>query len=401
MSLVMANPYIEIFRAPGSFAFSICGLIARCSLSMNTLSIVTMISVERGHYALASAVATIYAVCGAILAPQISKLADRFGQTRIAVPATALAVGAMLALILAVRLGAPAWCLFLCAAGIGFMPAFGAFVRTRWSRLFHGSLKLHTAFAYESTLDETIFMAGPILVVYLATSFFPEAGLLGSAVLLAVGAGLFCLQRKTEPKIIHNKNRRQKSRPVIFMLPIAVIIATLLAMGAIFGTAEVTSVAFAKEQGNPAGSMWPLSAYAFGSFITGIIYGALRLKMRLSHQFIVAMAIAAITTLPLLWVSSIGGLTLMLFIAGAACSPSIIIAMQLIERLAPAEKMTEGISWAMTGMGVGFAIGMALAGQAIDRFGAQAGFYTAIGAGFSALALIMLCRRPVERGETA
>jgi len=396
----MANPYIKIFRAPGSFAFSFSGLIARCSLSMNTLSIVTMISMESGHYALASAVATTYAVCMAIMAPQISKLADHFGQTKIAAPATALAVGAMLALIFAVRLGAPSWCLFLCAAGIGFMPSFGAFVRARWSRLFHGSPNpLHTAFAYESTIDETIFMAGPILVVFLATRFFPEAGLLASAILLAAGAGLFCLQKKTEPAIIGGRNRGLRRRTVIFMPPVALIVATLLSMGAIFGTAEVTSVAFAKEQGNAAGSMWPLSAYALGSFITGIIYGAMRLKIRLSRQFILAMAIAAITTLPLFEVGSIGGLTLILFIAGAACSPSIIIAMQLIERLAPPEQITEGITWAMTGMSIGFAIGMALAGQAIDHLGVHTGFYIAIGAGFLALILLLLCRRTLAYGE--
>lgn len=397
----MSNPYVEIFRAPGSFAFSLSGLIARCPLAMNTLSIVTMISLENGRYGLASSVATVYAVCNAILAPQISRLADRFGQTRIAIPATIIAVCAMLLLILAARLQGPAWILFLCAACIGFMPSFGAFVRARWSRLFHGSLGLHTAFAYESTIDETVFMLGPVLVIFLATHFFPEAGLMGSALLLAGGATLFCMQKKTEPGIIRSSKNTLRSRPVIFMLPIAVVIATLLATGAIFGTAEVTSVAFAKQQGNPAASMWPLSAYALGSFIVGLIYGGLRLKMPLVRQFIAAISIAALTTLPLLWVDSTAKLTLVLFIAGAACSPTIIIAMKLVESLVPPEKLTEGMTWAMTGMTIGFAVGIALAGHMIDRFGIKAGFFISIGSGFLALALILIFHRFIKKAKAA
>lgn len=397
----MSNPYIEIFRTPGSFAFSAYGLIARCSLAMNTLSIVTMMSFELGHYALASAVATVYVVSMAILAPQISKLADRYGQTRIAVPTTILAVLSMLALIAAVHYEAPSWCLFIAAAGIGFMPGFGAFVRARWSRLLHGSPLLHTAFAYESTIDETIFMAGPVLVVYLSTAFFPEAGLLGSALLLTIGAALFCLQRKTEPAVIPGIKSAAKSRSVIFMPPILVVVCTLLLVGAIFGTAEVSAVALAKAQSEPARSMWPLSAYALGSFIAGIAYGAIRLKARLSRQFTFALWATALTTLPLFWVNTIEQMTWVLFIAGAACSPTIITAMKLIEQLAPPEKMTEGITWALTGLTIGFAIGMSSAGQAIDRFSVYAGFYIAICAGFLALGLILLCRRIMEKGGSA
>lgn len=397
----MANPYIEIFRTPGSFAFSAYGLIARCSLSMNTLSIVTMMSFERGHYALASAVATVYVVCMAAIAPQISKLADRYGQTRIAAPTTILTVLSMLALIAAVHYDAPAWCLFAAAAGMGLMPGFGAFVRARWSRLLHGTALLHTAFAYESTIDEVMFMAGPVLVIYLSTAFFPEAGLLGSALLLTVGAILFCLQKRTEPAVIVPAKRSRKDRPVIFMPPVLVIVGTLLLVGAIFGTAEVSAVALAKSQGEPARSMWPLSAYALGSFIAGIAYGALRLKARLPRQFTLAIWATALTTLPLFWVNTIEQMTWVLFIAGAACSPTIITAMKLIERLAPPEKMTEGITWALTGLTIGFAIGMSSAGQAIDRFSVYAGFYIAIGASFAALGLFLLCRRIVERGRAA
>jgi len=397
----MLQSYIEIFKIPGSFAFSFFGLIARFSLAMNTLSIITMISAKYNHYGLASAVATFYVICGAFIAPQISRLADHFGQARIAVPATVCAVCAMIALIFAVYFNAPKWSLFACAGFMGFMPNFGAFVRTRWSRLFHGSLKLHAAFSYESTIDETVFMTGPIIVIFLATHFFPEAGLLGSACLLSGGAFLFCLQRKTEPALIPAAKHGIKRRPLILSAPIAIVTCTLMAAGSIFGTAEVGAVAIGKAQGDLAGSMWPLAAYAFGSFIAGLVYGSLKLQMELTRQFLIAITVTAVTTLPFLLAGTIESLTIVLLIAGAACSPTIITAMKLIETIAPPEKMTEGITWAMTGMGIGFAVGMALAGQMIDRFGPSTGFYIAVIAGFAAFALIFTTRRKLEAAKSA
>ncbi|RCL02754.1 MAG: MSF transporter [Candidatus Tokpelaia sp. JSC188] len=394
----MANPYYEIFRIPGTMAFSITGLIARYPLAMITVGIVTMISQTRGLYGLASLVATTYAVSGAFIAPQISRLADCYGQAKIALPASVISACAMVGLILASHYRAPTWSLFAISTLIGVMPSFGAFVRARWSRLFSGSLKLHSAFAYESIIDETIFMTGPVIAIYLSTIFFPEAGLGATIILLMIGCVLFCLQKKTEPSILSRKNNDGQS--VILLAPVQILAFTLLAIGGIFGTAEVTAVAFAQAQGNMTNAMYPLAAYALGSFIAGIVYGGRFIKMELSRQFVVAITFAALTTLPLLFVSNIWHLTLAFFIAGAAVSPTIIIAMKLVESLVPREKMTEGITWASTGLSLGLAIGISLSGLVIDRFGMQKGFYISISAGFLALLIIVLFRRIIGKKPT-
>lgn len=393
----MANPYYDMFRVPGALAFSLAGLIARYPLAMITLGIVTMISQTRGNYSLASLVATTYAVSGAFIAPQISRLADCYGQARVAFPASLVAAAAMAGLIIASHYHAPAWILFVIAAFIGVMPSFGALVRTRWSKLFNGSLKLHSAFAYESIIDETIFMTGPVIAIYMSTTYFPEAGLAATIILLMGGCILFCLQKKTEPAV--SPRRYSDGRPVILLPSVQLLTLILLAIGAIFGTAEVTAVAFAQAQGNISGSMYPLAAYAFGSFIAGIIYGGSAIRMELSRQFLITIMIAALTTLPLLIVTNIWQLSLVLFIAGAACSPSIIIAMKLVERLVPKEKLTEGMTWATTGISIGLAIGISLSGQIIDRFDVGKGFYISIIAGFLALFIILVFRSRLEQKQ--
>ena len=53
----MANPYRELFTAPGARAFVLAGMIARMPISMTGIGVITMLSQLKGGYALAGAVA--------------------------------------------------------------------------------------------------------------------------------------------------------------------------------------------------------------------------------------------------------------------------------------------------------------------------------------------------------
>ncbi|WP_439496998.1 MFS transporter [Bosea sp. (in: a-proteobacteria)] len=383
----MTNPYREIFRAPGSVGFSAAGFIARMPFSMVTIGIVTMLSQARGEYWLAGGVAATFALANALIAPQISRLVDRHGQSRVLVPATLATLVALAGLMLATRLQAPAWALFLFAGLAGLTPSMMAMVRARWTEIYRGTPQLRTAFAFESVVDEVIFMIGPVIAIGLSVTWFPEAGPLAAAILLAVGMGLFVAQRGTEPPV-HSQEASGGS--VIRLLPVQILALLMVALGAIFGTAEVTAVAFAEAQGSKASASLVLSAYAAGSLIAGLIFGTLRLRLSLAAQLVAALALSAVTTLPLLIVSSLWMLGVVLFVAGASISPTIIVAMALIERHVPASKLTEGITWVMTGMGIGMAAGAAASGWLIDTYGARSGFYVSIAGGFAALAIVAI-----------
>ena len=62
----------------------------------------------------------------------------------------------------------------------------------------------------------------------------------------------------------------------------------------------------------------------------------------------------------------------------------------LIERIVPSSQLTEGITYAMTGVGIGFAIGSSLAGWTVDAYGASNGFWVAVAGGLTALATMLL-----------
>lgn len=382
----MPNPYREIFQAPGSVAFSAAGFVARLPLSMVTIGIVTMLSQARGEYWLAGGVAATFALANALIAPQISRLVDRYGQSRVLIPTTLATLVALAGLMLATRLQAPGWVLFLFAGLAGLTPSMMAMVRARWTELYRDTPQLRTAFAFESVVDEVIFMIGPVIAIGLSVAWFPEAGPLAAAILLALGMALFVAQRATEPSLHPQEERAGGS--VIRLGAVQVIALLMVAVGAIFGTAEVAAVAFAEAQGSKASASLVLAAYAAGSLLAGLVFGALQPGMRLASQLLFAIALSAATTLPLLVVGSLWTLGAALFVAGASISPTIIVAMALIERHVPAAKLTEGITWVMTGIGIGMAAGSAVSGRLIDLYGASSGFWVSIAGGFTALLIV-------------
>jgi len=397
----MANPYREIFRAPGSLAFCAAGLIARMPISMTGIGIITLLAQLRGSYWLAGAVAATFALAMALIAPQISRWVDRYGQRRVLPGVTALGVSSLLALLLCSHLGTPDWTLFVFAALSGFIPSMPAMVRARWTELYRGSPKLHTAFSLESVLDEVSFIIGPPISVGLCVAVFPQAGPLAAALLLAIGVTTFVLQRSTEPPV--HPRSPEHAGTVLRQGAVVILLMVLLGMGTIVGTVAVVSVAFAQQQGQPAAASVVLSVYALGSCVVGLVFGTLKLKMPLPKQFLIGALATAITVVPLMWVSSIATLAAAMFVAGLFFAPTLITAMGLVENIVPAAKLTEGLTWMITGLGIGVALGAVLGGWMIDAYGAQAGFRVSLGAGsavllFAALGYRLLSHSTLPRG---
>lgn len=387
----MANPYAEIFRARGAKGFAAAGFIARLPVAMAPIGIVAMLSQARGEYWLAGAVSATFALTNAFVAPQISRLIDGRGQSVIAAPATFVSVIAFLVLIAATNQEWPVWTLFVSAFLAAAMPSMPAMVRARWTEIFRGRPQINTAFAFESVADELVYIAGASLSVGLAVALFPEAGMLASTLFLAVGMTAFLLQRSTEPAV--HASTDGPSRSAIWQRPVQIVTLALVFVGAIFATAEVSAVAITKELGQPGAATLVIGVYAAGSFVVGLVLGALNLKMPLQRQLAIAVTIIALTTVPLLFADTVALLVVAVFVSGLAVSPTFITAFGLIERRVPESMLTEGVTWVMTGIGIGMAFGAFAAGWVVDTFGPQNGFWVSVISGSAALLTVLLGQR--------
>ncbi|HSX74616.1 MAG TPA: MFS transporter [Shinella sp.] len=393
----MSNPYKEIFSVPGTKAFSAAGFLARLPIAMAPIGIVAMLSQTHGEYWLAGAVSATFALTNALIAPQVSRLVDRFGQSAVLTPATIVSVLAFLALIAATNRGWPVWTLFAAAFLAAAMPSMPAMLRARWTEIFRDRPELNTAFAFESAADELVYIAGASLSVGLAVALFPEAGMLVSTAFLALGTLAFVLQRATEPAVQHVAGSApQKS--AIRLRPVQVITLALVFVGATFATAEVSAVAITKDLGQPNAASLVIGVYAIGSFVVGLVLGALNPGMALHKQLMIAVAVLALTALPLPFAGTVPLLAFAVFVSGIAISPTFITAFGLVERRVPSAMLTEGVTWVTTGIGIGMALGAFVAGWAVDTFGAQNGFWVSVAAGLGAALTIGIGQR-VLAGE--
>ncbi|MBN3054182.1 MFS transporter [Pectobacterium brasiliense] len=373
----MVNPYRELFAAPGTRGFALAGLLARIPLPMTGIGIITMLSQLRGSYALAGAVSATFVLTYALLSPQISRLVDRHGQGRVLPIATTVSVNGMLLLLASTWWQAPDWSLFIGALLAGFMPSMSAMVRARWTAIYRGQPRLQTAYSLETVLDEVTFIAGPPLAV----AVFPQAGPLAAALLLIIGVFALVAQRGTEPPVEAWDVRTDRSGSVIKQANLRLLALLMVAMGVIVGTVDIVSVAFAEQRGQPAAASLVLSAYAAGSCLAGLMFGALKLRTALHLLLLLGGLATAVTTLPLLLVSSIPALAAAVLIAGLFFAPTMIVAMSLVERLVPEHRLTEGMTWLLAGLNVGVALGAAVSGYVVDDSGARAGFAVALCAG--------------------
>ncbi|MGX1853549.1 MFS transporter [Streptomyces sp. NBC_01456] len=369
----MPSPYRAIFGRPGTKSFSAAGLLGRMPLSMMSIGVVTMVSQLTGRYGLAGALSATLALSAAVLGPQISRLVDRHGQSRVLRPATLVSIAAVAGLLLSAQQRWPDWILFVFAAGAGCVPSIGSMIRARWAEIYRGSPRdLHTAYAWESIVDETCFIFGPILSIGLSTAWFPEAGPLLAAVFLAVGVFWLTAQRTTEPvphpRELHTKGSALRSRGL------QVLVVTFVATGAIFGAIDVVTVAFAEEAGHKAAASLVLAVYALGSCAAGAVFGLLHLPGHPSRRFVVGVCAIAVSMVPLQLVDSLPLLAVALFLAGLSIAPTMVTTMALVEEHVPRSKLTEGMSWTSTGLAVGVALGSSAAGWVVDAAGAARGY---------------------------
>ncbi|MEU7056364.1 MFS transporter [Streptomyces sp. NPDC046197] len=394
------GPYRRLFALPGARAFTAGNLIARLPSGMFGVSAVVMIAGARGSYALAGAVTATGLAATAVTAPWIARLVDRYGQARVAVPATVCAVLGSLALLLCVHYGAPDWTLFAAYTATATTPNTGGMSRARWAHLLNGDARaLHTANSFEQAADELCFMLGPVLAAFLCGTFFPEAGTLAGAVLLLTGVLLFAAQRSTEPP----PRPRTPAKAPWRSPGMPAQLAVCLAMGAVFGAMEVVTVAFADAQGHRSAAGVALGLQAAGSCAAGLLYGALRPKGPAAHRL--PWCVAAMTvllTLPLLAAALSGSLLTLsaaLFLAGTATAPTMVTNMTLVQQRTAEGRLNEGMTLAVTGLLGGIACGSASGGWMVEHVSPVAGYGVPVTAAAVAL-LISLTQRldqPAQR----
>jgi predicted MFS family arabinose efflux permease len=368
-------PYLRLFAVPGAARFSFAGWLGRLPASTTGLGTVLLVSGETGSYALAGVVSGTFALAYSVGSPLWSRAVDRRGQGRV-LPRSMLAfllLGA--AFVTAVLLRAPQWTWFVLAAGTGAStPNIGSMVRARWAHALGDPLARQTAFAFESVVDEVVFVVGPPVVTFLAALVAPPAGFVTGLVLGGAGGAWLARQLTTEPPVHAPEPGAGVSRWAALSPPVLVVTVSYVAIGGVFGAMDVVVVGFARAQGAPAMAGVALAAYAGGSLVAGLVYGLARVPGTLAARFpgcavlfgVAAQLLHAVGTLALLVPTT--------FVAGLSIAPVLVSGMSLVEARVARTALTEALSWTTAGLTAGVTAGAALAGVAVDEWGARTAF---------------------------
>ncbi len=377
----MLATYRTILSRPGTALFSGTGMVARLPMSMVGLGIVLLVSDATNSYGFAGAVTASFLATNAILSVAQGRLLDRLGQAPVLAVEAIVFCASLGLMAVSVQLAWPRPVTFALAVIAGAtVPAIGGCVRARWSHVLSDPGEVHTAYALESVLDEVVFITGPILVTALATAWHPLAGL-GSAILAAfVGTLAFAAQRATQPSPTRGGSLGRPAVPLRWA-GVASIALVALSLGALFGSAEVSTVAFTEELGvkRYAGAL--LALWAAGSLIAGIITGTVRFSRGPASQLRWGTLGLAVAMAPLPFIGNAWVMAGALFVGGFAVAPTLIATMSLTEQTVPGARLTEGMAVVHTGIAAGVAVGAAASGVLIDKHGASIAFLVSVAAG--------------------
>ena len=394
--------YRRLVRAAGLGFFPL-GLLARLPYAMSSLATLILVQTVTGSYAFAGLAAAAQGLAGAVGAPVVGALADRYGHRRITVISTVANIVALLCLIAASRSSYRTEML-AAAALVGLsQPPIGALVRVYWSRLDQShALPSHlpAAMAYEAAADETSFVVGPTLVgllAPLATSLGPVAPIVASVALLLLTALPFTI-RYTDR---HPAARRSSQGDTTALLPRRALLAmffAMAAMGAVFGAVQTGVTAYAHSIGRPGAAGLIYAVFGAGSALAGAACAWLPRGFAVRHRYLAFAATLLVGMLALFVGGRLHAVVPAVAVASITVAPYMITLYTLTERLAPPERTASAITILCAGGPLGTAGGQALAGFLAQGGGSGDAFLLAPIAAAVAL-MLAVALTAVDRGR--
>ncbi len=363
--------------------------MGRLPFAINALAVLLFVRDVSGAFAGAGVVSGALALGSAVGAPLQGRLVDRRGEGMLMTLACVHAAS-LLAIWSLGEAGAGVAVLAALAlvAGVAFPPT-GSVLRSRWPELLGDRQDLiRSAYAFDSVMIETAFVAGPLLTALGVALLGPEAMLGLSAGLMLAGTALFvaALPASDEPP------RDPGTRGLWGALSSPGIRTVALAsfpVGFCFGTIEVGLPAFSETHGSDELAGVLLAIWSAGSLLGGLLYGARPPRSPLLEVHTRLAVLLPLACLPLLASGSPISMALLVALAGAPVAPLIASRNELVSAIAPRGAQTEAFTWPLTALVAGLSVGVATAGLLVDASGWETAMLVgALTAGIGALLVV-------------
>lgn len=333
------------------------------------LSIIMLLHIQEqfGDYTSAGIVLAAQSVGQAVSGPLTSRLMGRLGMRQV-LSVTSIVCSALLVLIAFVHLPLPAVMGLALLIGLTTPPITPA-VRTLYPRMVPGN-QISALFSLDAAAQEIIWVLGPVIAVFVSSTFGTPVGLCVAAAFMLAGGFWFILSpimgKVTIPRTKANLGAVLR-RPTV-------VIATVLGFFfvASFAAVEAGIVrAFAPSHGAAHGSMESgivLAVFAGGSLVGGLLAGHRAIhpwSLPIRITIVLVGTLACLVSLNMWWLSAV------LFVGGLGTAPTFAAMSSMVGATVKFSETAEAFGWIGTGQLVGVATGSAIAGVAIDAMGAS------------------------------
>lgn len=377
------HAYGELLSVRGLARIIAAQLVGRFPQGMYSLAV--LMHIERTHdsYAAAGLVLAALSIGQAVAGPVTTRLMGRWGTRRVLL-GTLLVSTATIVTIAVAPASLAAQTALGALAGLT-MPPITPAVRTLYPTLVTQRL-LAPLFALDATLQEIIWVVGPVVATFVSTQVGTTEGLLLAAVVQVVGGAWFILSPEVGRLRIPPSSKRIGGvlRKPTVVLTVAV---GLLLVGS-FAASEAAVIAVFGHGGAEAGVI--IACNAAGSLVGGLAFGGFTIRR---HSLALRISVCAVGFALACLALDFWWLAILFFLAGLGVAPALSAMSSIVAATVRFSDTPEAYGWIGTGQLVGAAVGSALAGLCIDGFGALGGMVVAAAFAVAATVVAWATRR--------
>lgn len=390
----MLGPYAAILRTPGARPLVAASLAGRLPFGLIDLAIVVLVERQTGSFALAGLALGANAAGLAASSPLRGRLLDQLGARRLLPPMALAFAAAMVAIILFARADLRAALVIASLVGGVVSPPLVPAMRLEWQRLLGvGTPELERAYAFETSAQITVFVAGPLLTAAGVALGGPELPLAIAAALMLAGGPLFAVRAGAIPDLARERTRGFGS--MVSGGVRTLVLVTLLADAAL-GILDIAVIATATDRGHAAASGVLLAGFAAGSVIGATLYGTRTWNQPAGQRLGVVLAVfaAALTALALVEPLSLVVLAVLLVVAGAPSAAQWTTISVALDDVTPPGQAAEAFTWLSSANAAGIALGGVAAGLIVDAAGARSAMFLA-----ATVVLLAMLALATQRGS--
>jgi predicted MFS family arabinose efflux permease len=386
---VPGSPFTGILRSGAVARLALSALVARIPDSIAATGIVVLARSATGSYRAAGLAAAAFGAGTAVSAPLAGRALDRLGQRRV-LPVLATVFGIILALLVltAAYLGAGGIIILASLAGLS-RPPIEAGLRALWPRLVPRG-QLDAAYALDSTLQELIWIGGPLLFAVLLATGSPRLPLLACAAASIAGTAVYATSGHLPAR---QPAGAPASRSAVRSSRLRLLLAIAACYGAAAGILNLALIGYAAAHGSVAWAGVLVATWGAGSLAGGIIYGSRTWQLPVERRAIGCLALFGAALALLAAAPSLPALALLMIPLGLPLSPWLGSLSASVQRAVPPSVATEAFTWTFAVITVGMAGGSAIGGTIIQDANPGTAFLTAGALSLAGAALGALGRR--------